>query len=129
MNILANITIVFYVPPNNGTSCFVPCREVVVKNVSRDLGQLFLGRLSECPLSEVALYIPTHTNIWGLTAGIPVCDIVCQICLQWWKANGTHLKSVLLKGTFGKYIRFSPDFQTFITIDNAGLLYILKSLS
>ena len=48
--------------------------------------------------------------------------------MQWWKTDGTHVKTVLLKGTFGKYIRFSPDFCTFVTIENAGLLYILTTL-
>jgi len=48
--------------------------------------------------------------------------------LQLWSISGQHLKTVLLKGTFGKYIFFSPDFHTFVTIDNAGLLYILTSL-
>ncbi len=52
-----------------------------------------------------------------------------QTHTQWWKTDGTHLKTVLLKGTFGKYIKFSPDFTTFVTIDNAGLLYILTSLT
>ena len=38
------------------------------------------------------------------------------------------MKTIRLKGSFGKYIRFSPDFNTFVTIDNAGLLYILDSV-
>lgn len=54
---------------------------------------------------------------------------VCFLFPQWWRTDGSHAKRVLLKGTFGKYIRFSPDFMTFVTIDNAGLLYILTSLT
>ena len=48
---------------------------------------------------------------------------------QWWHSDGEHSKTLLLKGAFGKYIRFSPDFQTFVTIDNAGLLYVLIPLN
>lgn len=47
---------------------------------------------------------------------------------QWWSTTGKHMKTIRLKGSFGKYIRFSPDFNTFVTIDNAGLLYILDTL-
>ena len=38
------------------------------------------------------------------------------------------MKRVKLKGAFGKYIKFSSDFSTFVTIDNAGQLYMLCEL-
>ena len=49
--------------------------------------------------------------------------------LQWWTTDGKLVKRFRLKSTFGKYIYFSPDFKTFITIDNTGLLYVLTVLN
>ena len=67
---------------------------------------------------EVPLYVAVLT--------IPL-SLSCPL-LQWWKLDGTHVKRVKLKGAFGKYIKFSPDFSTFVTIDNAGQLYMLCEL-
>ena len=47
---------------------------------------------------------------------------------KWWDTEGQELKKVLLKGTYGKFVKFSPDFSTFITIDNAGMLYVLTAI-
>lgn len=48
--------------------------------------------------------------------------------IQWWSTDGECQKKLFLKSTFGKYVRFSPDFKTFVTIDNSGLLYVLTAL-
>jgi len=80
--------------------------------------------------SEVA-YCPTGSDYWMIDVAFsPDGQGIVTLCdsIEWWKTDGTHVKTVLLKGTFGKYIRFSPDFCTFVTIDNAGLLYILTTL-
>ena len=48
--------------------------------------------------------------------------------IQWWDTEGQELKKVQLKGTYGKFVKFSPDFNTFVTIDNAGMLYVLSAI-
>ena len=53
---------------------------------------------------------------------------ILNFILQWWDRTGKHMKTMYLKGSFGKYIRYSPDFCTFVTIDNVGLLYILDTI-
>ena len=50
------------------------------------------------------------------------------LLFQWWDTEGQELKKVQLKGTYGKFVKFSPDFTTFVTIDNAGMLYVLTAM-
>ena len=49
--------------------------------------------------------------------------------LQWWKRDGRLCQQFNLKGVQAKSILFSPDFKTFVTVDNVGMIYVLKKIS
>ena len=46
--------------------------------------------------------------------------------LKWWKVDGALQQTFHVRGSFLKNVQYSPDFQTFVTVDSAGILYILK---
>ncbi|XP_032426271.1 apoptotic protease-activating factor 1-like [Xiphophorus hellerii] len=50
--------------------------------------------------------------------------------IKWWDvARGESLQTFYLTGSALKKIHVSPDFSTFVTIDNIGILYILKRVA
>lgn len=50
--------------------------------------------------------------------------------IQWWNVvRGEALQTFYPTGSDLKKIHVSPDFSTFVTIDNIGILYILKRVS
>eukprot|EP00731_Ephydatia_muelleri_P006431 Em0003g679a len=83
-------------------------------SLSREIGPIYTS--SSFWIIDIA-FSPDGTKI------VTLCDSV-----QWWDTEGQELKKVLLKGTYGKFVKFSPDFSTFITIDNAGMLYVLTAI-
>ncbi|XP_070310228.1 apoptotic protease-activating factor 1 isoform X5 [Odocoileus virginianus] len=49
--------------------------------------------------------------------------------LKWWNVvTGESLQTFYTNGTNLKKIHVSPDFKTYVTVDNLGILYILKIL-
>ncbi|XP_077994598.1 apoptotic protease-activating factor 1-like [Glandiceps talaboti] len=48
--------------------------------------------------------------------------------IKWWTVNGTCLQTLPIKGSFSKYIEVLDDYKTFVTIDSAGILYILTAI-
>lgn len=48
--------------------------------------------------------------------------------IKWWKRDGTLCQQFNLKGVQAKNILFSPDFQTFVSVDNIGMIYVLKKI-
>jgi apoptotic protease-activating factor len=48
--------------------------------------------------------------------------------VKWWNHDGCVLQTLHIRGSFLKRIWTSDDFKTFVTIDSAGTLYILKEI-
>nr|XP_006818297.1 PREDICTED: apoptotic protease-activating factor 1-like [Saccoglossus kowalevskii] len=48
--------------------------------------------------------------------------------IKWWQVDGKCLQTFPVKGSFTKYIGVVDNFKTFITIDSAGILYILPKV-
>nr|WEC89224.1 apoptotic protease-activating factor 1 [Polypodium hydriforme] len=46
--------------------------------------------------------------------------------LRWWGDKGDLLQEFPISGRFARFVHASPDFSIFITIDDAGFLYILQ---
>ena len=51
------------------------------------------------------------------------------LLLQWWKRDGTLCQQFNLKGVQAKSIHVSPDFKTFVSVDNVGMIYVLKRIN
>lgn len=49
--------------------------------------------------------------------------------IKWWKRDGTLCQQFNLKGTQAKSIYVSPDFSTFVSVDNIGTIYVLKRIT
>ncbi|XP_028393942.1 apoptotic protease-activating factor 1-like [Dendronephthya gigantea] len=49
--------------------------------------------------------------------------------VQWHQRDGKLLQQFFIKGSHLRRIKCSPDFKTFITVDNVGVLYILKVIA
>ncbi|CAB4028667.1 apoptotic protease-activating factor 1-like, partial [Paramuricea clavata] len=49
--------------------------------------------------------------------------------IQWHDTDGKLLQQFFIKGSHLRRIKCSPDFRLFITVDNEGVLYILKVIS
>lgn len=48
---------------------------------------------------------------------------------QWWDLEtGEALQTFYTTGTNLKGVHVSPDFKTFVTIDNIGILYVLRKV-
>lgn len=48
---------------------------------------------------------------------------------QWWNVDsGKSIQTFYTNGTNLKKIHVSPDFKTYVTVDNLGILYVLKIL-
>lgn len=48
---------------------------------------------------------------------------------QWWNVvTGESSQTFYTNGTYLKKIHVSPDFKTYVTVDNLGILYILQML-
>lgn len=48
---------------------------------------------------------------------------------QWWNVvTGESLQTFYTNGTNLKKIHVSPDFKTYVTVDNLGILYVLQVL-
>ncbi|XP_071500465.1 apoptotic protease-activating factor 1-like [Diadema antillarum] len=45
--------------------------------------------------------------------------------VRWWQLDGTPLQTFHVRGSFIRQVQISPDFQTFVTIDSAGILYLM----
>ncbi|XP_041472197.1 apoptotic protease-activating factor 1-like [Lytechinus variegatus] len=45
--------------------------------------------------------------------------------VRWWQLDGTPLQTFHVRGTFTRQVQASPSFQTFVTIDSAGILYLM----
>uniref|UniRef100_A0A8C4X6R1 Apoptotic protease-activating factor 1 n=1 Tax=Erpetoichthys calabaricus TaxID=27687 RepID=A0A8C4X6R1_ERPCA len=61
----------------------------------------------------------------------PDCKVLVSTggYIKWWNVeNGESLQTFYTTGSNLKGIHVSPDFKTFVTIDNMGILYILKKL-
>lgn len=49
--------------------------------------------------------------------------------LKWWNVDsGKSIQTFYTNGTNLKKIHVSPDFKTYVTVDNLGILYVLKIL-
>ena len=95
------------------TGCFHTTAEVIIRQCNRL--QSILVNITAMTACMCMYYIKLH--VYNINF------------LQWWTTDGKLVKRFRLKSTFGKYIYFSPDFKTFITIDNTGLLYVLTVLN
>ncbi|XP_015776356.1 PREDICTED: apoptotic protease-activating factor 1-like [Acropora digitifera] len=49
--------------------------------------------------------------------------------IKWWKRDGTLCQQFNLKGVQAKNILCSSDFKTFVSVDNIGMIYVLKKIS
>lgn len=49
--------------------------------------------------------------------------------IKWWKRDGTLCQQFNLKGVQAKSIHFLSDFTTFVTVDNVGMIYVLKKIT
>lgn len=49
--------------------------------------------------------------------------------IKWWKRDGTLCQQFSLKGVQAKSIHFCPDFKTFVSVDNVGMIYVLKKIT
>jgi len=49
--------------------------------------------------------------------------------IKWWKRDGTLCQQFNLKGVQAKSIHVSPDFKTFVSVDNVGMIYVLKRIN
>lgn len=55
--------------------------------------------------------------------------IILFFSAQWWNVvTGEPSQTFYTNGTNLKKIHVSPDFKTYVTVDNLGILYILKIL-
>ena len=55
--------------------------------------------------------------------------IFLSVATQWWKRDGTLCQQFNLKGGQAKSIHISPDFKTFVSVDNVGTIYVLKRIN
>ena len=51
------------------------------------------------------------------------------LVFQWWTKSGDLLQQFKFKGRDVKDLRCSPDFSTFVTVDDVGIIYILKQIT